>query len=81
MKLVIRKLTDRCGTLQKLMVTIRELRQHQSGKVTPNEFKYLLCKFGVYLDQNTTNEIFHVIDADRSGTLGNDSLIALLSCM
>lgn len=75
MKLVIRKLTDRCGTLQKLMVTIRELRQHQSGKVTPNEFKYLLSKFGVYLDQNTTNEIFYVIDADRSGTIGNDSLI------
>ena len=33
MKVVIRKLTDRCGTLQKLMLTIKELRQHQAGKV------------------------------------------------
>ena len=52
------------------MMTIKELRQHQCGKVTPNEFKYLLCKFGVYIDQNTASELFNVIDADRSGTIG-----------
>ena len=56
---------------------------YHHGKVTPNEFKYLLSKFGVPLDQKTANEIFCVIDADRSGTLGMiiiiiDSIITII---
>ena len=37
--------------------------------MTPIELRFLLLKFGLSFPQSTVDEIFNVLDADRSGTI------------
>lgn len=72
LKLIVRKITEKCGTCQELMNAIRRVKLSDNSYVTPNEFRYTLIKFGVTLPQSVVDAVFNVFDSDRSGTMDFD---------
>lgn len=70
MKYLVRKVTERCGTTQKLMYYIRKFRTAKF--VTMLEFKLILGKFGVQLPQDHLVSFFQAFDTDRSNTIDFD---------
>ena len=72
LKLIVRKITEKCNTNQELMSQIRRVKLSEHSYVTPNEFRYTLLKFGVNLSQPVVDAVFNVFDSDRSGTMDFD---------
>lgn len=72
LKLIVRKITEKCNTNQELMSQIRRVKLSEHSYVTPNEFRYTLIKFGVNLSQPVVDAVFNVFDSDRSGTMDFD---------
>ena len=72
LKLIVRKITEKCNTNQELMNFIRKIKTSEHSYVTPNEFRITLIKFGVNLTQEVVDKVFNVFDDDRSGTMDFD---------
>ena len=72
LKLIVRKITEKCNTNQELMRQIRRVKMSEHNYVTPGEFRITLIKFGVNLSQPIVDMVFNVFDDDRSGTMDFD---------
>jgi hypothetical protein len=78
LNLIVRKITEKCGTCQELMNAIRRVKLSDNSYVTPNEFRYTLIKFGVTLPQTVVDAVFNVFDSDRSGTMDFGEYVYIL---
>lgn len=70
--LVRRKVQEKFATTVELITHIRRHRMGETGKVTPNEFRYTLIKLGVILPPATSDAVFNIFDSDRSGSINFD---------
>ena len=72
LSLIRTKIQQRCGSTRDLLHQIRCTKMGNENKVTPSEFRFILIKFGVILNQAVVDKVFNVFDTDRSGTMDYD---------
>ena len=75
---IVLKISDRCLGPVELQKFIRRYKVSDTKSITPQELRYLLCKFGIMYDQDTVNVIFNALDEDRSGSIDLDEFISAM---
>ena len=75
---IVLKISDRCGGPVELHSFIRRYKLTDTKSITPQELRYVLCKFGIMLDQETVNIVFNALDEDRSGSIDLDEFVSAM---
>ena len=77
-KVIVRKLSERCASTQELLHFVKKYRLAESSRVDIAAFRHILNKFGIYLSAAIIDKVFTAYDRDKSGSIDIDEFSQLV---